>query len=270
MKKQGILFALFMAFMLILTACGTSGKEEGTNGSDTKKKLRVVTDAAYAPFEYMDKAEIVGFDVDIFKAVAKEAGYDYEIVNVGWDPLFAELQNKTADVGLSAITINDDRKKTYDFSVPYFKSTNKILAPQNTTIKTAQDLKGKRVAVQTSTTGADAVDALLGAKSKKVKKFENNNLAILEMKSGGADAVVADNAVIEEYAKNNPKDKFIVIEDKDGFESEYYGLMFPKGSELIEDMDKGFNAILDNGKYVEIYKKWFGTEPDVENLKAQQ
>ncbi|WP_445489950.1 basic amino acid ABC transporter substrate-binding protein [Niallia sp. 03133] len=269
MKKKGTLFALLMTFVLILAACGTS-KDEGSNGSDGKKKLRVVTDAAYAPFEYMDKNKIVGFDVEIFEAVAKEAKYDYEIVNAGWDPLFAELQNKTADVGLSAITINDDRKKTYDFSVPYFKSTNKILAPKNTDIKSAQDLKGKRVAVQTSTTGAEAVDALLGANSKQVKKFENNNLAILQMKSGGADAVVADNAVIEAYAKNNPKDNFIVIEDKEGFESEYYGLMFPKDSKLVGDFDKAFNAILDNGTYAEIYKKWFGTDPDIENLKAQQ
>jgi len=270
MKKVVMLFAVLMTFAFVLAACGTSEKEEDSSGGDAKKKLRVVTDAAYAPFEYMDKDKIVGFDVDIFKAVAKEAGYDYELVNVGWDPLFAELQNKTADIGLSAITINDDRKKTYDFSVPYFESTNKILAPKDTDIKKAQDLKGKIIAVQTSTTGAAAVDALLGANSKDVKKFENNNLAILEMKNKGADAVVADNAVIEEYAKNNPKDNFIVIEDKDGFESEFYGIMFQKDSKLAEDFNKGLNAIYDNGKYAEIYKKWFGTEPDVENLKAQQ
>lgn len=275
MKKKGSLFAFCMMLILILAACGTSGEEESANGTDnggeeTKKTLRVVTDAAYAPFEYMDKAEIVGFDIDIFEAVAEEAGYDYEIVNVGWDPLFVELESGTADVGLSAITINDDRKKTYDFSVPYFQSTNKILAPEDTDITSAADLVGKTVAVQASTTGADAVDALLGANSKDVKKFENNNLAILEMKNNGADAVVADNAVIEEYAKNNPQDNFIVIEDKEGFESEYYGLMFPKGSEMVEDMNSAFTAILDNGTYTEIYQEWFGTEPDVENLKAQQ
>ncbi|UQZ74656.1 basic amino acid ABC transporter substrate-binding protein [Niallia circulans] len=269
MRKNGILFALFISIVLILAACGT-GSEKANSDGDGKKKLRVVTDAAYAPFEYMDKDKIIGFDVDIFTAAAEEAGYDFEIVNVGWDPLFAELENGTADVGLSAITINDDRLKSYDFSVPYFESTNKILAPEGTDIKKAADLTDKTVAVQSGTTGADAVDALLGNGNEKVKKFENNNLAILEMKNQGAAAVVADNAVLEAYAKNNPQDNFIVIEDKEGFESEYYGFMFPKDSEMEADLSKGLNAIFDNGKYAEIYKEWFGQDPDIENLKAQQ
>ncbi|MED5100029.1 basic amino acid ABC transporter substrate-binding protein [Niallia circulans] len=269
MRKNGILFALFISIVLVLAACGT-GSEKANSDGDGKKKLRVVTDAAYAPFEYMDKDKIIGFDVDIFTAAAEEAGYDFEIVNVGWDPLFAELENGTADVGLSAITINDDRLKSYDFSVPYFESTNEILAPEGTDIKKAADLTDKTVAVQSGTTGADAVDALLGNGNEKVKKFENNNLAILEMKNQGADAVVADNAVLEAYAKNNPQDNFIVIEDKEGFESEYYGFMFPKDSEMEADLSKGLNAIFDNGKYAEIYKEWFGQDPDIENLKAQQ
>jgi len=99
-----MVFALFMSIFLVLAACGTSSEKANSDG-DGKKKLRVVTDAAYAPFEYMDKDKIIGFDVDVFTAAAEEAGYDFEIVNVGWDPVFAELENGTADVGLSAITI---------------------------------------------------------------------------------------------------------------------------------------------------------------------
>ena len=269
MKKKTLLFSLFMLILFVLAACG-SAKETNGEGESTKKTLRVVTDAAYAPFEYMEKDKIIGFDVDVFTAAADEADYEFEVVNVGWDPVFAELENGTADVGLSAITINEDRLKTYDFSVPYFESTNKILAPEGTDIKSAADLVGKTVAVQASTTGADAVDALLGNGNKDVKKFENNNLAILEMKNKGADAVVADNAVLETYAKNNPKDNFVVIEDKEGFESEYYGFMFPKNSKVKNDLSKGLNAIIENGKYEEIYKNWFGTEPNIDNLKAQQ
>jgi len=269
LKNKGILFTLLLSIVLALAACGTSSEKANGDG-EGKKKLRVVTDAAYAPFEYMDKDKIIGFDVDVFTAAAEEAGYEFEIVNVGWDPVFAELENGTADVGLSAITINDDRLKSYDFSIPYFESTNKILAPEGTDIEKAADLVDKTVAVQAGTTGADAVDALLGNANEKVKKFENNNLAILEMKNKGADAVVADNAVLETYAKDNPQDNFTVIEDKEGFESEFYGFMFPKDSEIVDDLSKGLNAILDNGKYAEIYKEWFGQDPDIENLKAQQ
>jgi glutamine transport system substrate-binding protein len=272
MKKLKLLTTfLVMAFMLILTACGSS--ETSGNGDDSgkeKKKLRVVTDAAYAPFEYQDKGEIVGFDIDLIKAVAKEAGYEIDIAHTGWDPIFVELEKKIADIGISSITINDDRKKTYDFSVPYFLSTNKIMVPEGSDIKSAEDLKDKTVAVQNATTGQEAVEGLLGKNSSQIKKFENNNLAILELKAGGADAVVADNTVIEEYAKNNPNDKFIIIEDKDAFAQEFYGLMFSKGSKIKADFDKALNEVFDNGTYAEIYKEWFKVDPDVQLLKDQQ
>ncbi|MDZ5474074.1 basic amino acid ABC transporter substrate-binding protein [Bacillus sp. 31A1R] len=271
MKKfRKLSFIMLLSMVFILSACGTSQVDGGKSGGEEKKTLKVVTDAAYAPFEYMDKGEIVGFDVDFIEAVAKEAGYELEIVNVGWDPVFVEVKDKIADVGISAITINDDRKQTYDFSVPYFLSTNKILVPEGSDIKSAADLKGKVVAVQNGTTGQEAVEALLGKNNKDIKKFENNNLAIMELNSGGADAVVADNTVVEEYAKNNPNDKLVVVEDANAFESEYYGLMFAKESPLKAEFDAAINKVFENGTYAKIYKEWFGSEPDVENLKAQQ
>jgi glutamine transport system substrate-binding protein len=273
MKKLSI-FIIAIALMLIISACGTSkvNNDEGKNGSDgeEKKTLRVVTDAAYAPFEYMDKDKIVGFDVDFIKAVAKEAGYPIEINHVGWDPIFVEIDGKLADIGISSITINDERKQTYDFSLPYFLSTNKILVPEGSDIKTAEDLKGKVVAVQNGTTGQEVVEALLGKNHKDIKKFENNNLAILELTSGGADAVVADNGVIESYAKNNPDQKLVVIGDADTFAAEYYGLMFQKGSPLKADFDKAIKKVFEDGTYTKIYNEWFGQDPDLDTIKAEQ
>ena len=87
------------------------------------KLLRVVTNADYAPFESLEGDKVVGFDVDFVKALAEEAGYKADVVHVGWDPIFVEIDKKTADMGVSAITINDERKQTYDFSVPYFLSS---------------------------------------------------------------------------------------------------------------------------------------------------
>ncbi|MGG7621112.1 basic amino acid ABC transporter substrate-binding protein [Robertmurraya sp. GLU-23] len=271
MKKLSLL-SFLLVFSMLLAACGTSdqnnGSDEGT--SEEKKTLRVVTDAAYAPFEYMDGDKIVGFDVDFVNAVAKEAGYEVDIVHVGWDPVFVELEDRIADFAVSAITINDERKESYDFSHAYFLSTNKILVPEGSDIKSAADLKDKKVAVQNGTTGQEAIESVLGENNPNIKKFENTVLAIMELKGGGADAVVADNTVVEEYAKNNPNDKFVVVEDPDAFAAEYYGLMFPKDSELRAEINEAINTIYENGTYAEIYKEWFGTEPDLEDLKAQQ
>lgn len=272
-KNLMLLSSLVLAAIMFLAACGTSdetsGEESDSNASEETKTLRVVTNAAYAPMEYLDKGEVVGFDIDLIKAVAKEAGYEVNVEHLGWDPIFVEIESERADLSVAAITINDDRKQTYDFSVPYFQSTNKILVPKDSDIQSAEDLKGKIVAVQNGTTGQEAMDALLGKNHKDIKKFEDNNLAIMEMESGGAAAVVADNVVVEEYAKNNPDKELEVIEDP-SFDSEFYGILFPKGSELVEEFNTALNTVLDNGTYSEIYQKWFGIEPNVEFLKEQQ
>jgi len=273
-KAKWVLTAMSVLFLLLLSACGTSKTTSGageSGGKDAPKKtLRVVTDAAYAPFEYQDKGKVVGFDVDFIKAVGKAAGYNVNVEHVGWDPVFVEIKGKTADAAISAITINDERKQTYDFSVPYFLSKNEILVPKDSTIKSAQDLKGKTVAVQNGTTGQEAAEAILGKNSKQLKKFENNNLAILELKSNGADAVVADNTVVETYVKNNPNDNFTVIEDDDAFAKEFYGVMFPKGSKLKAEFDKAINKVIDDGTYEKLYQKWFKVSPDIQTLKDQQ
>ncbi len=263
---------IMIAIITVMAACGSNEEENVSGeGEDNKEKtLRVVTDAAYSPFEFQKEGKLVGFDVDIVNAVAKEAGFKVNIEHVGWDPLFVEIKNKRADFGMSAISINDERKKTYDFSVPYFLSTNKILVPEGSNIKSAQDLKGKEIAVQAGTTGQFAVEKVVGKNNKDIRKFETTVLAIMDMKKGGADAVVADNGVVEEYAKNNPKDKFVVIPDANTFDNEFYGLMFPKDSKDRAAVDEALNEIIDNGTYTEIYKKWFGIDPDLETLKAQQ
>jgi ABC-type amino acid transport substrate-binding protein len=273
--RRKYLFGIVLMFLfaLILSAC-SSNEEKADGGAkeskETKKTLRVVTDAAYAPMEYMDKGKVAGFDVDLVTAVAKEAGFKVKVENVGWDPIFVEIEGKRADVAASSITINDERKQSYDYSAPYYLSTNKILVKEGSDIKSAADLKDKKVAVQNATTGQEAASKVMGDNSPNLKKFENNTLAIQEMNSGGADAVVADNTVIEEYAKNNPKDKLKIIEDENAFEAEFYGFLFPKGSDLVAEFDKALKAVIDNGTYTKIYKEWFGTEPDIKKLKEQQ
>ncbi|CRK81985.1 basic amino acid ABC transporter substrate-binding protein [Neobacillus massiliamazoniensis] len=267
MKKFKIVTTMIVfSLLFVLSACGTST----TSGSGEKKTLRIVTDATYAPFEYQDKGEVVGFDVDFVKAVAKEAGYDVKVEHVGWDPLFVEIKGKTADAAISSITITDDRKQTYDFTIPYFLSKNEIMVPKKSDIKNAQDLKGKVIAVQNGTTGQDAVEALIGKNNNKLKKFESNNLAILELKGGGADAVVSDNTVIETYIKNNPKDNFKFIEDDTTFQKEFYGILLPKGSKLKADFDKAIKKVVENGTYEKIYKKWLNTKLDLKTLKEHQ
>jgi glutamine transport system substrate-binding protein len=266
MKSRKMVLSLFLSLMLALTAAGCSSKETSGSSGDAKV-VQVGTDAAYAPFEYLDSGKIVGFDVDFVAAVMKEAGLKYKIENKGWEPMFASLKSGEIDMGMSAITIDDKRKKTYDFTSPYFESTQMIMVKEGSSIKKADDLKKLKVGVQTGTTGQVAVEKLLGKNSSQISKYENNVLAIMALKNSEVEAVVADNTVVEEYVKNNPKDKLVAIADKTSFEPEYYGLMFQKGSKLRDKVDKAVKKVIENGTYAEIYKKWFKTDPNLETLK---
>lgn len=241
---------------IFLIGCGTgSTKTSGSGGEDPngKRKLVVGTDATYAPMEYMDeKGNIVGIDIEIVNAIAEAAGFEVEYKNYGWEPLFPALDNEEIDFAVSSITIDEERKQSFDFSDPYFVANQLILVQESSDVASFNDLKDKKVSVQINTTGHKAVKDLLGKTSKNIVAAETMPLAISEMINGNADAAVGDNAVILEYKVNNPKVKLKTVEDN-SFEKEYYGLMVKKGNkEIVDLLNEGIQKIKENGKLKEI------------------
>lgn len=262
------LIAMVAGCALLLGACGgaDSGSEKGDK-KEEKKVLNVGTEATFAPFEFMDKGEVTGFDVDLLNAVAEEAGYEVKIDNTGWDAMFAGLQSKQLDIGMAGVTITEERLESYDFSNPYFESKTMIAFKDGVKIEKAEDLKGKKLGVQNGTTGQFAAEKVVGQNSKDISKYETAALMFQALQGDNVEAVVTDIAVALEYQKKNPDAEIQTVSDEKQFESEYYGIVFPKGSELKDEFDKALTAVIDNGKYAEIYKKWFEEEPDVDALK---
>jgi polar amino acid transport system substrate-binding protein len=140
-----------------------------------------------------------------------------------------------------------------------------IVFKEGTDIKSAEDLKGKKIGVQNGTTGQLAAEKVVGA-NNNISKYENTAVAFMALENNDVEVVVTDNVVASEYTKNNPNSKVKAIEDKDSFESEFYGLMFPKDSKLKAEFDEAIKAVIESGKYAEIYEKWFGKEPSVDTL----
>lgn len=274
-----MLMVLLAAFLAVFAAaCGTAGdnaqqeqnqggqaNEGNQQGSEQKEgaaeQLEIVvgTDAAYAPFESVDPSgKIVGFDIDVMNAIAEEANLKVTYQNTAWEGIFLTLQNGERDALISAITITDERAKTMDFSEPYFEATQLIAIPEGSKITKFEDLKeGYKVGVQTGTTGDEAVSELLGRTNTSIARFDTTPLALKELENGGVDAVVADNAVVLEYIKNNPGSKFTAVSDEN-FPKEFYGIAVNKGnSELLDRINQGLKAIKENGKYDEVFKKYF-------------
>lgn len=257
---------LALAVLVVAAGCGTKATDvgqAGQAGDGGKETIVVGTDAAYAPFEYVDADNnIVGFDIDLMKAIAEVAGFDVQFVNTAWEGIFITLQNGERDALISAITITDERKETMDFSEPYFEATQLIAVPQNADVTKFADLKAKnlRVGVQTGTTGDVAVSALLGKTSPNIKRYETTPHALQALAIGEVDAVVADNAVVLHYIQHNPNANFKAIADP-SFPKESYGIAVKKGNkELLDKINRGLKAIKENGRYDEIYTAYFGKQ----------
>ncbi len=270
MKKYKVVLSLLLVMILALTGCGNKGETKSASSSDSGKD-KVLTigtmSLPFVPMVYKEKGELVGFDIDIAKAVAEEAGYKYQFKEFGWEPLFAATQGKQVDFAVGSIGITDDRKQTFDLSVPYFESTHVIITKEGSDIKNALDLKGKKVGVANGSTAQASIESIVD--KKDLTLYEDT--PFLQLMNNDIEAMVTDNIPAGEYQKNNPNAKIQIIEDKEHFDSEFYALLFPKGSELKPELDKAITTILKNGKYNEIYKKWFGKEPNVDAvLKAAE
>ena len=274
---------LFVGFTLLLAAallagCGGS-KEKAPAGQQqpqqqqqqpqappqpAKPKLVVASDTAYAPFESLDTAtgKYVGFDMDLIKAISEEMGYDEpKIESMAFDGVLGSVQTSKVDCAISAITINDDRLKKMNFSKAYYKSGLSIVVKENNnTIKSIKDLEGKRIAVQAATTGAEMAKSIKGA---KITQFDRVTDALLEVKKGSADAVINDNPVNQYYLTQETGKGLKIVGDL--LSSEYYGIGVPKGKdELLKKINDALMKLKENGKYNQIYKKWFGVDAPAE------
>ena len=253
---------------LLLAACG---KKEPVVPAATAPasapvaaaKVYVVgTDAAYAPFESQnEKGEIVGFDIDVVKAVAQKAGFEVKFLNTPWEGIFNSVAQGDRDLLVSSITITPERQQTLDFSTPYFDAQQLIAVKTDSKIVKFTDLAKLKVGVQNGTTGDEVITKLQGKDSANIKRFESTPLAMKEMEGGGVDAVVADNGVVVHYVNNNPASKFKTLADT-GFASEQYGIAVKKGNaELLDKINKGLAGIKEDGTYAKIYIQYFGSAP---------
>lgn len=251
---------------LLLAACGKQAESPAPKAEPARsaaaaptKVYTVGTDAAYAPFESQnEKGEIVGFSVDLMRALAARAGIEVKFVNTPWEGIFNTLAQGDRDLLISSIGITEERKQTIDFSDPYFDAHQLIAVPDKSKVTKFADLKTLKVGVQTGTSADEVVSKLLGKTNTNIKRFESNTLALKELESGGVDAAVADNGVVIHYLANNTAAKFRAVNDP-AFTPEQYGIAVKKGNtELLAKINKALGEIKADGTYEKIYTQHFG------------
>lgn len=223
------------------------------------RELTVASSATYAPFAFENKdKQIVGFDIDIINAIAKQQGLKIKVINTPWSGIFAALNNGDVDLVISGVTINDKRRQSYDFTAPYFAAHQLIAVPKTSNVATLKDLNGKKIAVVNASTADDVASREFGKTSPNIRRFESTPLIISELAGGGVDAAIGDNGVIAYRVSQNPALK--TVEDP-SFPEEGFGIVVKKGDKpLLDKLNAGLAAVRADGSYAEIYKKWFAKD----------
>lgn len=246
MKLRQIFFAALTGFF-------ASASVQTAQAAD----LVVATDTAFVPFEFKEGDKYVGFDIDMWDEIAKEIGVTYKLQPMDFNGIIPALQTKQVDVALAGITIKDERKKVIDFSDGYYDSGFLLMVPADSSIKGPEDLKGKTLAVKTGTSAADYAKEHF--KETELRQFPNIDNAYLELQTGRVDAAMHDTPNVLYYIATAGKGRVKAVGEQ--MMAHEYGIGFPKGSPLVEKVNKALAKMKEDGRYNAIYTKWFGTEP---------
>lgn len=261
--KKGFRVALALMIVISLVAaagCGSSAPASTQNQTPAptqapapEKVLKVGSDITYPPFESFDaKQQATGFDIDLMKAVGEDLGYKVQFETSAFDGLIPSLQAGKYDCVISAMTITQERAKSVKFSDPYFKAVQYIAYKKGATYTKIADLKGKKVGVQLNTTGQFAVED----KGITTKKFDTTPDALNALLIGGVDAVVADNQPVLSFIDANQASNIECVTADTA--DEFYGIAFKlDNTQLADQVNATLKKFKENGKYAEIYKKYF-------------
>ena len=266
MKKRTLLATV--ALTAILAACGKNEPASNTAAAPAPApapaavtKLIVGLDDNFPPMGFRDeKNELVGFDIDMAKEVAKRANIEVQFKPIDWNAKEAELLGKRVDALWNGLTILEERKEKILFSDPYMVNKQIIIVKAGSPIKTKADMAGKIVGAQegSSAVTAMAKDKELSDKFKETKLFGDNIAAMMDLEAGRLDVVVVDEVVGRYYVTKKP-DNYTVLADD--FGTEDYGVGFRKDDEATRNkVNDVLTEMKKDGKAAEIAQKWFGAD----------
>ena len=264
MKKftKVMVAGVLAASMVFFAGCGgNNDKQDDKQGADAATVLKVGTNAAFEPFEMMaeDGKTIIGFDVDLINAIAADQGLEVEMVNMEFDGLVMAVQNGQIDAAIAGMSVTPERQEQVAFSNTYYDAgLNIAVAADNTSINSEADLQGKKVASQMGTTGAaKALELKDAGVIAEVSLLENINVCMMSLSNGEVDAVIMDIPVNGAYVAANPDVAKIAAPIESGEPESFAIAVSLENEELLAKLNAGLENVIANGKYMEIYDKYF-------------
>jgi His/Glu/Gln/Arg/opine family amino acid ABC transporter permease subunit len=255
---------LLLGLLQALLLPGVAQAAEPTRATDPV--IRVGTEGTYPPFTYKDPRtnQLTGYDIDVMRAVAHEAGWRLRFVQSQFDAIFPALDARRIDVIANQVSINPERQASYLFSTPYTYSHGVIVtAAGNSSIKTLKDLRGRTTA-QSLTSNWAQVAKKAGAKVQSVEGFAQ---AAALLQQGRVDAIVNDNIAVLDYLAST-KSKKVKIAGNAGSDVSRQALTFRKSdTDLQKQADAALASLRKDGTLAKISKRYFGADVSVEKAR---
>ncbi|HRW13592.1 MAG TPA: amino acid ABC transporter substrate-binding protein, partial [Syntrophomonas sp.] len=272
-KRLALILVICLSLTLLIAGCGnkadqTTPPEQQQTGDTSFQDIKdqgyftLGLDDAFPPMGFREEGtnEIVGFDIDLAKEAAKRMGVEVKFQPVVWDTVIEELNNGNIDVIWNGLTITPARQEQIAFTKPYISDRQIIVVQKGSAITNKAGLAGKKVGIQAASSAIEAVekDAATFESLGELVQFDNNNDALLDLKSGRLDAVVVDEVVGRYYLAKHAEDYDVMEEN---FGSEDFGIGVRKTDKtFLEELQKALDAMKADGTSAEISKKWFGED----------
>ena len=284
MKRRtfiSLMSVMAAAGVLSLSGCGSSGSSSATASSTTSSSavaagsdllstiqsrgtLIVALEGAWQPWSYHDESDtLVGYDVEVSRAIAEKLGVEPEYVESDWDSLFAGMDAGRYDLVCNGVEVTDERSKTYDFTTPYgYIHTALAVKKDNDTITSFEDLKGKTTANSLASTYMELAESY-GATVQGIDTLEET---IQLLTAGRIDATLNADVSFYDYLNVHPDADFKIVAQTE--EASHVAIPLRKGEEtasLREAIDKAIEELRAEGTLTELSEKYFGQDISSEN-----
>ena len=258
--------ALVGSGLLVLAGCSSESADDASVNSEAvgAETLVVGLDDTFAPMGFRDENnEIVGFDVDLAKAVGERIGAEIVFQSIDWAMKETELDSSNIDMIWNGYAITPERAEKVLLSEPYIVDAQSIIVLKDSAIATKADLEGKLVSTQQSSSSVDKImedeSGIFGKLGGDLVLYPSNNNAFSDLESGRVDAIVVGEVYGRYYMKQSGKDIYRVLEDNFG-EDEMAVAFKKNNTELQERVDAALADMKEDGTFDEIYDKWFYSE----------
>lgn len=266
MRRISVLSALLIAVLcLLFVGCGTnstatSGKTGGAVWSrvEQNKVIKVAFEGTYPPFNYQnEQKQFAGFDVDISNEIAKRLGVKAEFIATPWEGLIGGLQSDKFDIVIAQMGINEERKKSVDFTDPYVITGAVLVTRQDTNdIVKLEDIKNKKVGVGAGTTFEKVARSVQGA---DVRNYKSAGEYFTDLQNKRLDAIINDNLVATYRIKQN---NLSLKVSPSLVSKDLIGMAIKQGNtDFVEKVNKALADIKEDGTYEQLFVKWFGIKP---------